>query len=292
MRRREGDLVDLHLHSTYSDGIFAPAEVVRQVKAANLVAMSLCDHDNVDGIDEALQAGAAEGVEVLTGVELSSQFETYRDIHLLGYAFDHRHPELCASLREFQDFRARRNEMILARVNEKLRAEGRAPLNLAAVQKRAGGTIGRPHIAMELIAQGYAANNDAAFCNYLVPCNVDKRFFALKEAIDLVHRAGGVAVLAHPVFITRQRPELERLLDALVLLGLDGVEAYNNGSSNDEIDFAITAARRRGLIVTGGSDVHGFEKGEVRIGSGRGNLRIPYGCVEEIRAARTRVSTG
>lgn len=277
-------LVDLHLHSTCSDGVFPPAEVVRLAAQAGLAAAALADHDNIDGIDEAMAAGEELGVEILPAVELSVIYEEFEDIHLLGYGFDHRHPELADALRAFRAFREGRNERIVERVNEKLVGEGRSTIDFAAVRAKAGGTVGRPHIAMALLDGGHVADKDEAFRRYLVPCNVPKRYFPIDEAIDLIHRAGGVAVLAHPVFISPSRKVIEELLDAFVPLGLEGVEAYNNGASNDDIDWYITQSRRRGLIVTGGSDFHGIEGGAIVIGGGRGNLRIPYACVEEILA--------
>jgi predicted metal-dependent phosphoesterase TrpH len=277
-------LVDLHLHSSYSDGIHPPAEVVRMAAEVGLAAAAICDHDNIDGIDEAMEAGRAHGVEVLSGVELSVVWESFRDIHLLGYEFDHHHPELSGALREFQDYRESRNEQVLARVNEKLRQEGREPVDFEAVRVLAGGTVGRPHIAMALIGRGYVRSTEEAFQRYLVPCNVPKRYFPIDEAIDLIHRAGGIAVLAHPPFVTPDRKTFLGLLDTFLPLGLDGVEAYNSGATNDDIDWYLTAARRRGLIVTGGSDFHGIEGGGIVLGGGRGNLKIPYACVEEIHA--------
>ncbi len=286
------ELVDLHLHSNFSDGSYAPSEVIRRVAEKGLKAASICDHDMIDGSDEALQAGREHGVEILVGVELSVVWEGYQDIHLLGYCFDHKHAALNAALQEFRDFRRNRNVMIVEKVNERLRQEGRKPLSVAAVQARAAGAIGRPHIAMELVEQGYVKNSDDAFKRYLVPCNVEKRFFPIAEAIDLIHQAGGVAVLAHPPFISSDRKVIENMLDEFVLLGLDGVEAYNSGGSNDDIDWAMTVARQRQLIVTGGSDFHGDSKGDITIGSGRGNLKIPYSCVDDIRAIVARRKTG
>lgn len=278
-------LVDLHLHSTCSDGVFPPGEVARMAARAGLAAMALADHDNIDGIDAAMAAGAEAGIEVLSGVELSVVWESIQDIHLLGYGFDHRDGELRAALQSFREFRESRNERIVERVNEKLLAEGRVPIDIAAVKAKAGGTLGRPHIAMALLDDGHVTTKDDAFERYLVPCNVEKRYFPIAEAIDLIHRAGGVAVLAHPPYIPVDRAGLFKLLDTFAALGLDGVEAYNTGASNDDIDWMITQTRRRGMIVTGGSDFHGIEGGEIVIGGGRGNLKIPYACVEEIRAA-------
>ena len=282
--------VDLHLHSNFSDGVHAPAEVVRMAAQAGLTAIALCDHDNIDGIDQAMAAGRDLGVEVLSGVELSALWESYEDIHLLGYGFDHHHAGLKQTLAEFREFRERRNEHIVARVNEKLLSEGRATIEFEAVRDKAGGTVGRPHIAMALLDAGHVKGTEDAFVRYLVPCNVAKRFFPLDQAIALVHQAGGVAVLAHPPYITPEMKTFETLLDSFVPLGLDGVEAWNSGATNNQIDQYITAARRRGLIVTGGSDYHGLEGGAVVIGGGRGNLKIPYTCVEEIKGVLERRS--
>jgi predicted metal-dependent phosphoesterase TrpH len=281
-------LVDLHLHSTCSDGVHDPARLVEMAAAVGLAAIAIADHDNIDGIDEAMAAGLLFGVEVLPAVELSALWESYEDIHLLGYCFDHRYPALRSALRAFQDFRESRHERLVDRINDFLLQEGRKPIDFAEVQRRAEGTLGRPHIAAVLIDRGYARDNEEAFQRYLVPCNVPKRYFPIDEAIGLVHEAGGVAVLAHPPYITEDRGELVRLLDTFLPLGLDGIEAYCNRAANDDIDWYITQARRRGLIVTGGSDFHGFEGGGIVLGGGRGNLRIPYGCVEEIRRAVAR----
>lgn len=276
-------LVDLHLHSLFSDGILTPTELVAEAASLGLRAIALADHDNVDGVPEALAAGLKYDVEIITAVELSVQWEELSDIHLLGYAFDHKNAALQKALAEFRDFRAGRSERILVNINKRLTGEGRQPLDYADVAKRAGGTIGRPHIGQALLAAGFVRDMEEAFTRYLVPCNEPKRFFPLEEAIKLIHDAGGCTVLAHPVFIGVSDVRLGELLDIFIGLGLDGVEAYSSGTTNDGIDRYITMARRRKLIVTGGSDFHQPIKGGVEMGKGRGNLKIPYRCVEEIR---------
>ena len=276
-------LVDLHLHSLFSDGLLTPTELVVEAASLGLRAIALADHDNVDGVPEALAAGLRYDVEIITAVELSVQWEELSDIHLLGYAFDHKNAALQEALAEFRDFRAGRSERILVNINQRLTGEGRQPLDYADVAKRAGGTIGRPHIGQALLAAGYVKDMEEAFTRYLVPCNEPKRFFPLEEAINLIHDAGGCTVLAHPVFIGVSDVRLGELLDIFTGLGLDGVEAYSSGTTNDGIDRYITMARRRKLIVTGGSDFHQPIKGGVEMGKGRGNLKIPYRCVEEIR---------
>ena len=276
-------LVDLHLHSLFSDGILTPTELVAEAASLGLRAIALADHDNVDGIPEALAAGLKYDVEIIPAVELSVQWEELSDIHLLGYAFDHKNAALQKALAEFRDFRAGRSERILVNINQRLTGERRQPLDYADVAKRAGGTIGRPHIGQALLAAGYVKDMEEAFTRYLVPCNEPKRFFPLEEAIQLIHDAGGCTVLAHPVFMGVSDVRLGELLDIFIGLGLDGVEAHSSGTTNDGIDRYITMARRRNLIVTGGSDFHQPIKGGVEMGKGRGNLKIPYRCVEEIR---------
>ncbi|RLB61231.1 MAG: phosphatase [Deltaproteobacteria bacterium] len=291
------DLVDLHLHSTFSDGVLTPTQLVAEAASLGLRAIALADHDNVDGIPEALVAGREYGVEIISAVELSTLWRGFdgqgrdsngqelNDLHLLGYAFDYENCALQEALGEFRDFRAGRSERILANVNLRLKAEDRQPLDFADVRQRAGGTLGRPHIGQALVAAGCVPNMEEAFTRYLVPCNEPKRFFPIEEAIRLIHDAGGCAVLAHPPFIDVSDTRLLELLDEFIAMGLDGMEAYSSSAGNNGIDRYITMARRKNLIVTGGSDFHQPIKGGVVMGTGRGNLKIPYRCVEEINEA-------
>jgi len=286
------NLVDLHLHSTYSDGSLTPTELVAEAAALGLRAIALADHDNIDGIPEALAAGREYGVEVIPAVELSVTWYDQNDLHLLGYAFDHENSALTKALVEFREFRAARSERILNNINQRLRDNGLQTLDFADVRQRAGGTLGRPHIGQALIAAGHVHNIEEAFSRYLVPCNEPKRFFPLDDAINLLHSAGGCTVLAHPPFISVSDTRLLGLLDDFIALGLDGLEAYSSGAGNDGIDRYITMARRKGLIITGGSDFHQPLKGGVAMGSGRGNLKIPYHCVEEIKNVTERIRGG
>ncbi len=283
------DLIDLHLHSTFSDGDLTPTELVAEAASIGLKAIALADHDNVDGIPEALVAGRQFGVEVLPAVELSTLWRDLTDLHLLGYAFDHQDSSLQQALGGFREFRSRRSERILANINRRLLVEGRKPLDFKEVRRLAGGTIGRPHLGQALISAGHVRDMDEAFKSFLVPCNEPKRFFPIDEAIRLIQNAGGCAVLAHPPFIGVGDERLPELLDVFIEMGLDGLEAYCPGAGNEGIDRYITVARRKGLIVTGGSDFHQPVKGGVVMGAGRGNLKIPYRCVEEIKA---RVAPG
>lgn len=250
--------------------------------------LALCDHDCIDGIAEAQKAGVSAGMTLISGVEFSCVWETdsrnYPDIHLLGYGFCPDDIPLQDALREFQAFRALRNERIVSNVNVMLERAGYPGLDFKAVKRRAGGSIGRPHIAMELIGQGYVADVEEAFRRYLVPSNVAKRFFPVQEAIAMVHAAGGVAVLAHPPYITSSRAEMYTLLDALTDIGLQGVEVYNNGASRADIDWYLAQTRYRGLIATGGSDFHGLEEGGAEFGRVRACGDIPRSCYTQLQA--------
>ena len=281
----EKKYADLHLHSTCSDGYHSPEEVVQLAEQAGLRAIALADHDNIDGISRAIVAGTAAGIEVIAGVELSSQWFQFTDMHLLGYGFDYQDPYIIRALEEFQEFRTERNRHIVAKINQKLKNEKRQLIDPDAVRKMAGGTIGRPHIARALRQAGYVDSNDAAFERYLVPCNVPKRYFPADEAIKLIHGSGGIVVLAHPPYVTRDHLQLENLVIELVKLGLDGIEAYNNGSSLEDTDWLIKLARRYQLVVSGGSDFHGDSGSVISVGKGVRGIQVPYRCVEEIKAA-------
>jgi 3',5'-nucleoside bisphosphate phosphatase len=279
------NLVDLHMHSTYSDGVRTPTELVTMASELGLKAIALADHDAVEGIDEALAAGAACGLEVLPAVELSVAFGAYRDVHILGYLIDHRDPALLETLQDFRNKRETRSEAIVDRINEKLAFEGRAAISSAECAALAGGALGRPHIAQVLMAKGYARGMQDAFARYLIPCDVPKRYFPVDEALSTIKRLGGVAVLAHPTSITTERAPLIEAIDALCALGLGGLEVYNNICNEQESAFLQQYAEKSGLVWTGGSDYHGIEEG-ISMGTGRGSMAVPYSCVEQLQRMR------
>jgi len=283
--------VDLHLHSIYSDGALAPAALVAEAAALGLRAIAVADHDNLDGIAEAMAAGLHHGVEVVPGVELSVVCGELRDMHLLGYAFDPQHAGLQEALVEFRAYRTNRSRLILERVNASLASGGKPPLDFAEVAARAGGTMGRPHIGQALLAAGHVRSMEEAFDRYLVPCNVPKRYFPVAEAIALVHEAGGCAVLAHPMLIGVAAAALPGLLDTLRGMGLDGMEVWCGGADNETVDRLLSMAHRKGLVATGGSDFHQSGAGPA-MGRGLGNLRIPYACVERLKERAERYGKG
>ena len=265
--------IDLHLHSTCSDGAFSPAELVERAGKARLTAIAIADHDSVTGISEAVTAGEMRGIEVIPAVELSVQFGAWQDIHLLGYGIDYADSGFLERLNGFRQRRERRNVEILERVNERLANEGRSGLELSQVLAYARDAIGRPHIARALIDRGYVKSVEDAFQRYLVPCNVPKAYWPIDDAIAGIRRVGGAAVLAHPTTISTDRQELRQAIRELADLGLDGVEAFNNLAQPDEMEFLRRLAGELGLLVTGGSDFHGIEEG-LEMGKGRGGMRF------------------
>lgn len=265
--------IDLHIHSSFSDGAFTPSELVALAVQNDVRVIAIADHDSVGGVQEAIVVGGAVGVEVLSAVELSVQFNEWQDVHLLGYGIDCSDKLFLQNLDGFRCRRDGRNDEILDRVNDLLSAEGQARLDRDRVRSFARDSLGRPHIARALLERGYAGSMEDAFRRYLVPCNVPKSYWPMDEAIAEIHRIGGVAVLAHPTSITKDTNMLAAVIADLILLGLDGVEVYNNMGWPLEIEFLRRLAVDRGLLITGGSDYHGIEDG-LEIGKGREGMHF------------------
>lgn len=258
-----GRFVDLQTHSTASDGAAAPEAVVRAARAAGLEAIALTDHDTVDGLDAAVAAGRSEGVRIVAGVELSA-YEGEQEIHLLGL-----HIEPDAPLRQtLVMLRAARHARAVEIVT-RLNALG-VPVTLGAVlDAAAGGAIGRPHVALALIDGGWATDRRDAFDRYLGaggPAFVPKHRLSISDAIAIVHRAGGLAVLAHP-----GAGGTRAFIEPLVALGLDGAEVLHPGHSRDDRDRLGALVAFFGLVPSGGSDWHGATAGPRTLG----RMKVP-----------------
>jgi predicted metal-dependent phosphoesterase TrpH len=250
--------VDLHMHSTASDGSRAPAEVVRAAKKANLAAIALTDHDSVAGLSEAQAAGAELGVRLVNGVELSA-VEGETETHLLGLHL--RDTEVLErGLAGLREMRARRARTIVERLN----ALGVAVSFEAVLAQAGSGVVGRPHVARALIAEGWATDARDAFDRYLGagrPAYVAKEQLSMCDAIAMIHTAGGLAVLAHPgPGGTRER------IEALRALGLDGVEVKHPSHSPADTTRLRGLCEQLGLLPSGGSDWHGAADGPRTIG--------------------------
>ena len=279
--------VDLHSHTLFSDGILTPAELVRLARTNGVRTLSVTDHDHVGGIDEALEVGTTAGIEIIPGIELSITHAEFEDIHLLAYYFAWHDPHLQARLESFRVARETRAERILERINAKLVQEERQPIAYDAVKAQVQGAFGRPHIATALIEHGYVPDMNTAFTEYLIPCNVAKYFMPAEEAMTLVHQARGLSSVAHPRFITQDRVRLRQVIQELKALGLDGVEAYHSHHDAEEQLYFIRLANQLGLMLTGGSDYHGFKTKTTPADSGGklGSLQLPYGFAVRLRRA-------
>lgn len=274
--------VDFHTHTTFSDGSYTPEELLRYCKEKNLRAVSVTDHDTITSYDDAKTAADKYGIELIPGIEISCQFEP-GTLHVLGYFLNPKDPELVKTLEDIQKARAERNPMIIQRLN-KLGVK----ITMEEVVAQSGGDqIGRPHFAQVLIKKGYAKNNEDAFRTYLgkgASAYVDKRRLSPKEGIDMISKAGGLAVVAHPKQM--RVADRNRLLDLFKEwkgYGLKGIEAYSSCQNKDEQKFWHEIANELGLIVTGGSDFHGKNKPDVDLGWMGSGVDINYSIVDQMR---------
>lgn len=257
--------IDLHTHSTASDGTFPPREVVRLAKERRLKALALTDHDTIAGLPEAMAAGQEFGIEVIPGVEISARHAN-GSMHILGYFLDYESEPLARRLTVLQKARQDRNPQIIAKLNQL-----GIPLTMEQVERLSGGgQVGRPHIARALYEGGYVRSLQEAFDIYLGndgKAYVSKFRFPPEEAMAMIRDAGGIPVLAHPFTLGLHTSEtLRPLLKELMALGLAGIECYYPEHSFGQEALYLFLARELGLLVTGGSDFHGDNKPEVTLG--------------------------
>ena len=270
--------VDLHLHSNFSDGTFPPEEVVAQSHKKGFAVISIVDHDCIDGIDRALQAGLKCGIKVIPGVEITAEKEGI-EIHILGYFIDYNNKKLKSALSGAGESREKRiYDMI-----EKLKTVGVdiSPESVFKLSKE--GSIGRPHLAKALVNEGFVTSQDEAFRKYLgdkAPCYVSKFNLTPEEAIKIIRDAKGVPVYAHPKVVGR-----DDFIPGFIKAGLRGLEVYHTDHNKADTKYYREMARTNNLIVTGGSDFHGAVKKDVFIGS----IDIPHKIVEELEKEAERI---
>ena len=260
--------IDLHVHSTASDGTFTPTELVAEAKRCGLSAFALTDHDTVDGISEALAAGEASGLEVIPGVEPANT-------------------ELQAELAKFRDNRDNRNLKMIEKLQEegfRITAEDLYRLNPDTV-------VARPHIARYLVDSGQVKDLKTVFDKYIgdgCKCYVDRYKITPMQAVALIHQAGGLAILAHPCLYKMKRAELTAMIEELVDAGLNGIEAvYSCNQGSDEKDFRAMAEKYH-LLLSGGSDFHGANKPYIHLGTGKGTMSVPHEFLEAMRTSFTK----
>lgn len=265
--------IDLHTHSTASDGLLSPAELVRQAKDAGLALIALTDHDTTNGLEAALGAGQANQLEVVPGIELNTEISG-AEVHVLGYFLDYQQPAFQHTLQTLRDMRVTRAQ----RMVEKLRALG-INITWERVRELAAGTVGRPHVAAALVEKGYAESIPDAFNRYLYhggPGYVPRYKLSPLDACRLIQSVHGLPVLAHPIYIT----ELEQILPSLCEAGLAGMEVYYGDYEAKTVKYLKKLAEQHHLIPTGGSDYHGPGIHPTPLGT----RQVPVESVERLRA--------
>lgn len=279
--------VDLHLHTTASDGVKTPSEMVRYAKYKGLQAIAITDHDTIGGLEEGLEEGERIGFEVISGIEISAEHSP-GSMHLLGYFIDIRDSLLNERLKYLQKAREERNP----RMVEKLNQLGVHITYEEVLKASGGGQVGRPHFAQVLVEKKYVKNFQEAFDRYLkkgAPAYVDKLRFTPAEAIRFIQEARGVAVLGHPNTLgLNGYGELEKLITDLIKVGLKGIEVFYPEHSALEIAQYKGLAEKYGLVTTGGTDYHGIEKEGLDVGVGKGDMKLPYSIIERLKTVRNQ----
>lgn len=263
---------DLHLHTNFSDGTYTPEELAAHGSRLGFRALALSDHDTVEGCARMAAACDENGIEFIPAAELTAELDGH-ELHLLSYYVDTANTKLLTELAKFQEVRQNRIREMVTRINTL-----NVPLRVESVFELANcAAPGRPHVARALVKHGYCYNLDEAFDRFLKkgkPAWVPKFKMSAVEAVDLIHQAGGVAVMAHPAL-----NKCDDLIPALADCGLDGIECYHTKHSAADSERYLKIAEREQLLVTGGSDCHGLSKGKPLIGG----VKLPYWRVEELK---------
>jgi predicted metal-dependent phosphoesterase TrpH len=278
-------VIDLHVHSTVSDGSDPPQRIPELAAAAGCSAVALTDHDRLDGIPAAQDRASALGLGLVSGCEISCELSP-GTMHVLIYFVEPGDGPLQDELVKLQRARDERNAQLVTR----LQALG-LPVTLQEIEQEAGGQgVGRPHVAAVLVRNGLATSIQDAFDRYLAkgqPGYVEKVRLEADQAVRLAIASGGVPVLAHPLSLALAAPELERMVQELVGVGLAGLEAVYGRYAPEERDDLCELARRHDLVATGGSDYHGSYKPDLAVGTGRGDLDVADEVLGRLEARRT-----
>ncbi len=281
------NFIDLHMHSTASDGSFTPEALMNLAHEKELKTVALTDHDTVDGLRRARQKAESFGIEFIAGIEISAQFEP-GTMHILGYFLDPDSNKLRETLAGLQDARGERNPEII----RKLQAVGIDITYEEVIQASGGGQVGRPHFAKVLVEKKAVRSYEEAFEKFLkkgAAAYVDKRRLSPEDAVKTIAAAGGIAVVAHPKQLRISYDDAGRIFDKLKAFGLGGVEAYHSSHNKTEIKNFRHLAEMLGLTVTGGSDFHGESKKYAELGFLAEGKSLEYEVVEALRERARRV---
>lgn len=273
--------VDLHTHSTFSDGTFTPKELVSYGAKKGLSALALTDHDTLEGNDEAVFCGEKYGIEIIRGIEISTEYES-TELHIVGLFMDNEREELISALKGLRESRKTRNIEMVQKLNE-------IGINInydEIAESAKGDVITRAHIAKEVIKKGYASSNNEVFDRYIgrdKPAYVKRTVLPWQDTLRLICESGGLPILAHPLLYRISQRRLEMILGELAKYGLAGIEAYYSTHSAAKIKFVKMLADKNRLKLSGGSDFHGENKPKLDLGTGYGNLQVPYEVLEGLK---------
>jgi len=255
--------IDLHIHSSFSDGVLSPSEIIKQAESLGVIAAALTDHDTTDGIPEFLRYAKNSSLKVITGIELST-FHPLASLHILGYGIDHNSPDLQKALGIIQDNRITRNLAIIQRLTDL-----GYDISLTELEQHGHGQIGRPHIANLLLRKKIVTSEHEAFCRFLkkdAAAYVPRKPLIAEKAIEIIQQAGGIAVLAHPAIADPTCAFITDLIKTLKEAGLRGIEVFHPAHNKKHLRFFSKICDNLDLIPTGGSDFHGRKKETLTLG--------------------------
>ncbi len=275
------DRIDLHTHSNASDGSMTPSELMLHAKESGLRAVALTDHDTTAGLSEARQTAKKIGIELVCGVELAA-WQDNIELHIVGLDIDEKQPEFLAAMEGMQQIREERNQKMI-----NLMAEAGVDITLEKLHKREGdGVLTRANFARYLVSVGFVTSIDEAFKRYLDngrPFYLPRKKITPEKAITLIKSAGGIPVLAHPMLYRLGKQTLEKYVQLLKEMGLEGMEVYYSTNTPSDDLYLSHLANHYDLKYSGGSDFHGTYKPHIKIGTGKGRLVIPYDILEKLR---------
>ena len=284
--------IDLHVHTTASDGTFTPEEVVEEAYKQNLTALAITDHDTIQGVKCAVDYGkkmaqTGKPIEVVSGVELSVEYKK-RDIHMLGLMIDYENTSFIKALDDAQAERSQRNDKMVENL-----ADAGIDITMDELKKLSGdAVITRAHFGKLLLQKKYVKTLSEAFDKYLGedgPYYVPRKYITPEDGINLIRSAGGIPILAHPLLYKLPDEELDTLVHRLKNHGLMGIETIHSGNTGFDEGIVRRYANKYDLLITGGSDFHGANKPLIKLGVGRGNLKVPYSILEDLKKVKEKL---
>lgn len=274
--------IDLHTHSTFSDGTFTPTELILHAKNKNLDAISITDHDTIDGLDEGFDASIKYNVELITGVEFTC-FISGIEVHILGYMFDKNSIELKNEIKKIAKSRKERNDEMISRFKK-------IGIHLTyddLLCNTNGNIVTRSQFAISLVNKGYAKTKNEAFKKFLIsgcPTYIKRENITANISVSLIKKAGGIAILAHPLRYRQPIEKLKNIIDLLIPYGLDGIEVIYPKLTKNQIKEVENICYNKNLIITGGSDFHGLAKEDIELGTGCNNdILVPYDILDKMK---------